>query len=95
MNVEILTLSCRVFLTQCLGAPLYFFSKAAYYTWMSRTKSHFGVLVTTLTQWWSPTVVRVTGDQTVRGQIRLTPDGRLRCDFPERIVLIANHQVCL
>jgi len=37
--------------------------------------------------------VRVTGDRGVRDQIRLTSDGRLELDFPERIVLIANHQV--
>lgn len=82
-----------VFLTQCLGAPLYFINKTAYYTWMARTKANFGVLVTTLTQWWSPTVVRVTGDRGVRDQIRLTRDGRLELDFPERIVFIANHQL--
>jgi len=37
--------------------------------------------------------VTVTGDQDVRDQIRLTRDGRLELDFPERIVFIANHQV--
>ncbi|KAF8453989.1 acyltransferase-domain-containing protein [Terfezia claveryi] len=82
-----------VFLTQCLGAPLYFINKTAYYTWMARTKANFGVLVTTLTQWWSPTVVTVTGDRDVRDQIRLKRDGRLELDFPERIVFIANHQL--
>lgn len=38
-------------------------------------------------------MIRVTGDKEVRDQIRLTEDGRLECDFPERMVLIANHQV--
>lgn len=60
---------------------------------MARTKAHFGVLVTALTQWWGPTVVRVTGDKSVRHQLRRTEDGGLECDFPERMVLIANHQV--
>ena len=93
-TAAVLILDHRVFLTQCLGAPLYFINKTAYYTWMARTKANFGVLVTTLTQWWSPTVVTVTGDQDVRDQIRHTKDGRLELDFPERIVFIANHQVC-
>jgi hypothetical protein len=62
---------------------------------MSRTKQNFGVLVTTITQWWSPTVVRVTGDKSVRHQLKRTADGRLECDFPERMILIANHQVTL
>ncbi|KAL7266273.1 hypothetical protein RUND412_011188 [Rhizina undulata] len=60
---------------------------------MARTKKFFGILVTTITQWWSPTVVRVTGDKSVRHQLRRTCDGRLECDFPERMVLIANHQL--
>jgi lysocardiolipin and lysophospholipid acyltransferase len=64
-----------------------------YYAWMARTKQHFGVVVTTVTQWWSPTVIRVTGDKTVRHQIKQTADGSLECQFPERMVLIANHQV--
>jgi hypothetical protein len=62
---------------------------------MARTKQHFGVVVTTITQWWSPTVIRVTGDRNVRDQIKRTPDGGLECRFPERLVLIANHQVLL
>ena len=62
---------------------------------MARTKQHFGVVVTTITQWWSPTVIRVTADRTVRDQIRRTSDGGLACHFPERLVLIANHQVWL
>ncbi|KAI5784998.1 acyltransferase-domain-containing protein [Peziza echinospora] len=82
-----------IFFTQCVGAPSYFFSKQFYYAWMARTKAHFGVLVTTITQWWSPTIIRVTGDKTVRDQIRIGKDGTLECDFPERIILIANHQL--
>ncbi len=60
---------------------------------MALTKQHFGLLVTTTTEWWSPTVVRVSGDKSVRGQLRRTEDGRLETYFPERLVLIANHQV--
>lgn len=60
---------------------------------MARTKGHFGVATTAVTQWWSPTVIRVTGDKTVRHQLKKTVDGRLECDFPERMILIANHQL--
>lgn len=79
--------------TQLIGAPLYFYSKDWYYAWMAVTKQHFGLLITTMTQWWSPTTVRVSGDESVRGQLRQTEDGRLECDFPDRMVLIANHQI--
>ncbi len=46
-----------------------------------------------MTNWWSPTLVRVSGDKSVRGQLQKTVDGSLYCDFSERMVLIANHQV--
>ncbi|KZF22569.1 hypothetical protein L228DRAFT_210419 [Xylona heveae TC161] len=80
-------------LTQFLGSPLYFISKDYYYAYMAMTKQSFGLLITTMTQWWSPTTVRISGDKSVRGQLRKTADGRLECDFPERLVLIANHQL--
>ncbi|KAA8905536.1 acyltransferase-domain-containing protein [Sphaerosporella brunnea] len=88
-------LSCVLVIlaTQFIGAPLYFVNRPMYYAWMSRTKQHFGVFVTTLTQWWSPTVVRVTGDKSVRRQLKQTADGSLECQFPERMILIANHQL--
>ena len=38
-------------------------------------------------------MIRVSGDASVAGQIRQTEDGRLECHFPDRMVLIANHQV--
>lgn len=78
---------------QLVGSGTYLFNKPVYYAYMARTKQHFGVLVTTITQWWSPTVVRVTGDKSVRHQLKRTSDGRLECEFPERMILIANHQV--
>lgn len=84
---------CSMFIAQLLGTPLYLFQQDWYYAWMAFTKQHFGLLITTMTQWWSPTLVRISGDETVRGQLRKTADGRLECDFPERLILIANHQV--
>ena len=62
---------------------------------MAMSKQYFGIVVTTMTYWWAPVTMRVSGDESVRGQLRKTDDGRLECDFPERMVLIANHQVCL
>ena len=46
-----------------------------------------------MTQWWAPTIVRVSGDSTMRGQLLRSVDGSLLCDFPQRMVLIANHQI--
>lgn len=40
-------------------------------------------------------MVKISGDESVTGQIRSTTDGATGVElaFPERIVLIANHQV--
>ena len=38
-------------------------------------------------------MVRVSGDASVAGQLRKTADGRVELQFPERLVMIANHQV--
>ena len=46
-----------------------------------------------MTQWWAPTTVRVSGDSTMRGQLLQSVDGSLLCDFPQRMILIANHQI--
>lgn len=79
--------------TQLLGSPLYFINKDFFYAYMALTKQSFGLLITTVTAWFSPTVIRVSGDESVRGQLSQAKDGRLQTDFPERLVLIANHQI--
>ena len=79
--------------TQLLGSPLYFINRDYYYAYMALTKQSFGLLITTMTAWFSPTVIRVSGDKSVRGQFMKTGDGRLQTNFPERLILIANHQI--
>jgi lysocardiolipin and lysophospholipid acyltransferase len=79
--------------SQIIGSPLYFFNKDHYYSWMAMTKQNFGVLSTTLNQFWAPVTFRISGDKSVKGQIRINENGMLECDFPERHVLIANHQI--
>lgn len=85
--------SVTIVLTQVIGSPLYFMNKKWYYNYMALTKESFGLVITALTQWGCPTLVRVSGDKSMRGQLHLAKDGRLRADFPKRIVLIANHQL--
>ncbi|KAI9762637.1 MAG: hypothetical protein M4579_000255 [Chaenotheca gracillima] len=85
--------TCTIAVTQFIGVPLYWVNKDYYYAYMSSTKQSFGLFVTTLCQWWSPTVIRISWDPSVEGQIRLKEDGTLECSFPERLVLIANHQL--
>lgn len=80
-------------LSQFLGTPLYLINQDWYNSWIAFTKQSFGLLTMTLTQTFSPTKIIVSGDASVRGQILRNPDGTLLLDFPERIVLIANHQI--
>ncbi len=82
-----------ILLTQLIGSPLYLIKKHYYYAWMASTKRSFGLVITALTEWGCPTYVRVSGDESVRGHIHIASDGRLKTTFPERLVMIANHQV--
>src|SRR5277367_2640315 len=79
--------------SQFLGAPLYLINKEWYNAWIAFTKQSFGLLTTTMTQFWAPTVMRISGDRSMRGQLMKTVDGNLLCNFPHRLVLIANHQI--
>lgn len=90
-------LSCciAINITQFIGAPLYWINRDLYYAYMALTKESFGLLITTMTKIWGPTKIRISGDQSVAGQIHHTPDGRVEFDFPDRMVMIANHQVSL
>ncbi|KAK3053915.1 hypothetical protein LTR09_005195 [Extremus antarcticus] len=90
--------SIFIHFAQLIGAPLYFFSKDWFYAYMALTKQYFGLLVTTMTQWWSPTVVRISGDKSMKGLIKLKKSeaggsGMLEVDFGERVVLMTNHQI--
>ncbi|KAI4141294.1 MAG: hypothetical protein L6R39_005415 [Caloplaca ligustica] len=84
---------CAVHATQLLGSPLYILNKDYYYAYMALTKQSFGIFITTITQWFSPTTIRISGDASVRGQLVQTKDGRLETRFPERLIMIANHQL--
>jgi lysocardiolipin and lysophospholipid acyltransferase len=41
----------------------------------------------------APTPIIISGDESVKDEIRATPDGRVETSFSERIVFIANHLV--
>ncbi|KAK4162807.1 acyltransferase-domain-containing protein [Cladorrhinum sp. PSN259] len=79
--------------SQLIGAPLYWINRELYYAYMSMTKRSFGLVLTTMTQWWGPTTIRISGDASVADQIRKTKDGRVEFSFPDRMVMIANHQI--
>ncbi|CAK7271065.1 hypothetical protein SEPCBS57363_004424 [Sporothrix epigloea] len=93
LAIFFLTSVITVHLTQLLGAPLYWINRDLFYSYMAITKQFFSVIVTTMTRWWGPTTIRISGDESVAGQIRKTRDGRVEFDFPERMVMIANHQI--
>lgn len=57
------------------------------------TKQSFAITTNVVTHIWGPTTIRISGDESVAGQIRPTEGGGVEFDFPERLVLVANHQV--
>ncbi|KAK4497652.1 hypothetical protein PRZ48_010305 [Zasmidium cellare] len=79
--------------SQFIGAPLKLIDPKFYEAYMAWTKESFAVLMTTITQWWAPTVVRVSGDESMKGQLFLMDDGTLKCNFPHRLILMGNHQL--
>ncbi|KAF1818031.1 acyltransferase-domain-containing protein, partial [Dissoconium aciculare CBS 342.82] len=79
--------------SQFLGAPLKLIDPKAYECYMAKTKESFAILMTTITQWWAPTVIRVSGDESMKDQLYQMKDGSLKCNFPHRLVLMANHQL--
>ncbi|KAF1814547.1 acyltransferase-domain-containing protein, partial [Eremomyces bilateralis CBS 781.70] len=79
--------------SQFIGAPFKSVDPEFYNSYMAFTKQSFGVLATTMTQWWSPTVVRVSGDNSMPSQLLRRDDGSLQCKFPERLVMMSNHQL--
>ena len=82
-------------MTQFVGAPLYFVNREWFYAYMAMTKRSFAIVMTVMTNLWGPTIMRISGDASVAGQIKPTKDGGVQFLFPERMVLIANHQVSL
>lgn len=60
---------------------------------MSMTKRLFAITTILMTQIWGPTTIRISGDESVAGEIRPTEGGGVQFNFPERLVMIANHQV--
>ena len=87
--------TCCMFIhfAQNIGTSLYLISKNWFYAYMALTKQYFGLLIATMTQWWSPTIVRISGDKSMNGLLRQKKDGLLECNFGDRVVLMANHQI--
>ncbi|SMR56708.1 unnamed protein product [Zymoseptoria tritici ST99CH_1E4] len=82
-----------IHLAQLLGLPLYFYNHDWFYAWIALTKQFFGILITTMTQWWSPTLIRISGDKSMAGLLHQDTSGLLTVDFGDRVVLMANHQI--
>ena len=68
----------RINASQILGSPLYLINEDWYNAWIAFTKQSWGILITTMTHCWAPTIVRVSGDKSVRGQLRQSMEGNFR-----------------
>jgi hypothetical protein len=92
--------------TQLIGLPLALYDKNLFYAYVpvpsytdvryiANTKKSFGVAATTMTQWFAPTPIIISGDDSVKDEIKATPEGLVETHFSERLVFIANHLVYL
>ncbi|PHH71661.1 hypothetical protein CDD80_5076 [Ophiocordyceps camponoti-rufipedis] len=86
---------CSAFIiaSQVIGSPLYWIDRDWFYAYAAFTKRSFALTATLMTHIWGPTTVRISGDASVVDQIKPTPDGGVQFSFPERLVLVANHQI--
>jgi 1-acyl-sn-glycerol-3-phosphate acyltransferase len=91
--VYFITSITAIHIAQFLGLPLYLYNRSWYNAWVALTKQYFGIHITTMTYWWSPTVVRISGDKSVAGLLRQNKDGLVQLNFGERGLFIANHQL--
>lgn len=80
-------------INQILASPLYLWDKGWYYAWIARCKQQFGMLCVTLCQWFAPTVVVMSGDETTAHQIKIGAYDQIETHFDERMILVANHQI--
>ncbi|KAK9456613.1 acyltransferase-domain-containing protein [Dipodascopsis uninucleata] len=79
--------------SQLLGLPIRIFSGDWFHAYVDYTKQSFGLLLTSVTHFWSPTLVHVVGDKSMAGLLKKDDDGFLETNFGNRTVLIANHQI--
>lgn len=82
-----------IHITQLLGSPLYVINRDYYYAYMALTKQSFGIVIATVTKWFCPSVIRTSWTPDLNEEFVQTEDGRMETRFPERLVLIANHQI--
>jgi len=88
------SLAClAIALTQLILSPLWLFDRELFRSWIVHTKEAFGIVATTITEYWAPTPVRVTAEGALVKDLQLGEDGLLQGKFPDRLVLIANHQL--
>ncbi|KAF2109747.1 acyltransferase-domain-containing protein [Lophiotrema nucula] len=85
--------NCCIHVLQWLGSPLYCINRRWFHEWQVKAKEMCALLLFALNQWASSCTVKVSGDASVRHQIRSAPEGQIILDFPDRLVLIANHQI--
>ncbi|ODQ67319.1 acyltransferase-domain-containing protein [Nadsonia fulvescens var. elongata DSM 6958] len=91
----IFAVSCIcIILTQLIGCPLYYYNQDIYHAWMDYTKQSFGILLTFCTQIFTPTTMKISGDESMKGMFAINPfDKTLETKFGDKAIIIANHQI--
>jgi lysocardiolipin and lysophospholipid acyltransferase len=80
--------------TQLVGFPLAYVAPDIWHAWIDLTKQSFGILLTAVSQYWTPCTMHMTGDSSVLDLLSVDPkDGTLITSIGDRAVIIANHQL--
>ncbi|KAK3674166.1 hypothetical protein LTR78_006013 [Recurvomyces mirabilis] len=88
-----LTAAICLHIQQWLGLPLRWINATWAKSWQNYIKASTAILMIGLNQWRAPITAHISGDASVAGQIRKDKNGNVICEFPKRMVLVANHQI--
>ncbi|PKY48579.1 acyltransferase [Rhizophagus irregularis] len=80
--------------SQFLSLLLWPFSHSYYQSYIKHTQRCFGILLVAINQFFAPSNFVITVDKSAKGVLKQSWNGaKVELDMPERLILIANHQI--
>ncbi|RIA82640.1 acyltransferase-domain-containing protein, partial [Glomus cerebriforme] len=80
--------------SQFLSLLLWPFSHSYYHSYIKHTQRCFGILLVAINQFFAPSNFVITLDKSAKGVLKQSWNGaKVELDMPERLILIANHQI--
>ncbi|CAJ0647930.1 9792_t:CDS:2 [Entrophospora sp. SA101] len=79
--------------SQFLGLLLWPLPNDFFKNYIIHTQRCFGILLVSINQFFAPSNFIVTTDKSAKDIIKITRNNSVKLELPERIILIANHQI--